>query len=265
MAGAGQWMGFGLMAAAGAATAVDAWRRRGAASGEARPSWAQFARAAFPVLAIVFLFRSFVYEPFKIPSASMEPGLTAGDFIVVDKFSYGPRWPLYDRRAFDWGAPARGDAVVFKYPVDPSKDFIKRVVGIPGDRVAYKNKRLTVNGEPARYARVGGSGSRETWAETVLGRSRVIATDRSASPIALAAVLAFEGHQACAYSAAGVECLVPAGSYFVMGDNRDNSVDSRYWGFVKAEALVGKADFVWMSWNGLGRVGPISDARGGPN
>lgn len=259
MAGAAQWAGVVLMVAAGAGVAFDAWLRRSGRGGPERSSWAEASRVAFPVLVGVFLFRSFIYEPFKIPSASMEPGLLAGDFIVANKFAYGVRWPLYDQSAARWGSPIRGDAVVFKYPVDPSKDFIKRVIGVPGDRVAYLNKRLTLNGEAASYTLTGSSGPRAFLVESVAGRSRSIAIDQSAPAIALDSVRPFEGAQACSYSPRGVECVVPAGRYFVMGDNRDNSVDSRYWGFVKADELVGPADFMWMSWNGLGRLGPLSD------
>ena len=223
--------------------AVLAPRRRAAAGAEAPPRepWVvDYARSFFPVIVIVLLIRSFLVEPFRIPSGSMMPTLLAGDFILVNKFAYGLRLPVVNTKILDLGEPERGDVVVFRYPLDPSTDYIKRVVGLPGDRIAYRDKVLYVNGRPMRQRYLGiyeGAGQRRHMAgaevrledlEGVLHRILV----RSEAP-------PFD-----------VEYVVPPGHYFVMGDNRDNSNDSRIWGTVPEENLVGKAFLVWMSWNG---------------
>lgn len=214
------------------------------------PSLVDHARSFFPIFLVVLLLRSFLVEPFRIPSGSMIPTLLVGDFILVNKFTYGLRLPVLNAKFVELGTPARGDVVVFRYPEDPSTPFIKRIVGLPGDRIAYRDKQVTVNGEAVPYTSLGGyvgmkSAAVHTGAtllEEDLGnvRHRVILTPQAPT---------FDG-----------EYEVPAGHYFVLGDNRDNSRDSRYWGFVPDQNLVGRAFFIWMAWDSgpaLKRIGTI--------
>jgi len=203
------------------------------------PILVEYARSLFPVILAVLVLRSFLVEPFRIPSNSMMPTLLTGDFILVNKFSYGVRLPVLNSKIIDVGEPKRGDVMVFRYPKDPSVDYIKRVIGLPGDKIAYYNKQLVVNGEPAKQEAKGtyigiGSGVSMSGAkirlEHLLGVEHNILIDESRGTM--------EG-----------EFIVPENQYFVMGDNRDNSNDSRYWGFVPEENLVGKAFMIWMNWD----------------
>ena len=193
----------------------------------------------FPVFLIVFVLRSFIVEPFRIPSNSMMPTLLTGDFILVNKFNYGIRLPVLDAKVVDVGRPERGDVVVFRFPGDPTTPFIKRVVGIPGDRIAYYDKVLYVNDEPmvqssvGRYAGVG-SGAVMSGASLLVER-----IDDGEHEILI---------QPEARTVQGAT-VVPEGHYFVLGDNRDNSRDSRYWGTVSDELLIGKAFRIWMNWD----------------
>jgi signal peptidase I len=223
--------------------ALDKWwlaHRREQIVGVAKPgAFVDFCRSFFPVIIVVLLVRSFVAEPFRIPSGSMIPTLLVGDFILVNKFTYGLRDPVMHTRFIDGGEPARGDIVVFRWPVDPSKDFIKRVIGLPGDRIAYRDKRLYVNGEAMPTEPDG------------------VYTAPGLSPAAVAYRLrenlgGVEHHVKVDPNrpADDFEIVVPAGEYFMMGDNRDGSDDSRRWGTVPERNLVGKAFFVWMSWDG---------------
>ena len=203
------------------------------------PVLVEYARSLFPVILVVLLLRSFLVEPFRIPSGSMMPTLLVGDFILVNKFSYGIRLPVLNTKIIDVGEPQHGDVMVFRYPKNPSIDYIKRVIGLPGDRIAYYNKKLFINGEPiaqdqdGAYVGVGSgvsmSGAR-VFHEQLLGVEHNILIDEHRGTV--------EG-----------EFVVPEGHYFVMGDNRDNSNDSRYWGFVPEENLVGKAFMIWMNWD----------------
>ncbi|CAG0993090.1 signal peptidase I [Methylophilaceae bacterium] len=220
------------------------WKRKRAA-GSADPVVVEYAKSFFPVILVVFLIRSFIVEPFKIPSGSMMPTLLAGDFILVNKFSYGLRVPILNHTFIETGKPQRGDVFVFHYPPDPSIDYIKRVVGLPGDRIAYQNKQLFINGEPLEMGLVGnyeyiGSGlnmvSAKQYKEQLGDRQHDILIEDSA--------ISFDG-----------EVEVPAGHYFAMGDNRDNSKDSRVWGFVPEENLVGKAFFIWWNFDNFSRIG----------
>jgi signal peptidase I len=206
------------------------------------PVVVDYARAFFPVLAVVLVLRSFVAEPFRIPSSSMMPSLLIGDFILVNKYAYGLRLPVTNRRFVDIGAPARGDVAVFRPPHYPDQDWIKRVIGLPGDTLAYRDNRVWVNGEPVEYrvlgSYVGKGGGREMTGATLLveelpGRPHPV-LERTDLPF---------------YVQGEGEWTVPAGHYFVMGDNRDNSEDSRYWGFLPEENLRGKAFLVWMHWD----------------
>ena len=226
-----------------------------------QPWWLDWTAGLFPVILGVFLLRSFLFEPFKIPSGSMVPTLLVGDLILVNKFDYGVRLPVLNKKVIANNDPQRGDVVVFRYPPDPRLDYIKRVVGVPGDEVAYLNQKLTLNGQPVpvkalgefydedslRYAPQFSEKLGEVDHRILVDprRSSFFGTDSPRFPFA----------ENCRYSAEGVTCKVPAGHYFVMGDNRDNSQDSRYWGFVPDQNLVGRAFFVWMNFGDLGRIG----------
>ncbi len=244
-----------LVVISGGIWAVDALffaRRRGAVegAGEAKlPLVVDYARSFFPIFLIVLLLRAFLVEPFRIPSGSMIPTLLIGDFILVNKYTYGIRLPVINKKIVEVNEPSRGDVVVFRYPEDPSTPFIKRVIGVPGDRISYTgDKRVAVNGSPLAYQSQGTyvgirSAASQTgaklWSETIENIEHQIITN----------------HRGLAY---GNEYLVPEGHYFVLGDNRDNSKDSRYWGFVPDENLIGKAFMIWMNWDsgpGFGRIG----------
>jgi len=227
------------------------------------PSWVEYSKAFFPVLLIVFLLRSFLAEPFKIPSSSMRPTLEVGDFILVNKFVYGIRLPIIEMKIIPLGDPKRGDVVVFRYPINPTQDFIKRVIGVGGDVVEYRDKRLTVNGEPWPQ-RADGSysyleGLRFDTLERAFERTDVAASAQEhtiginpqAPPVYPPNVRNFPGRDNCDYNERGFKCRVPAGQYLMMGDNRDNSDDSRYWGFVPDDHIRGKAFFIWFNWDDI--------------
>lgn len=225
-----------------------------------QPTWIEYSGSFFPVIALVFFLRSFLYEPFKIPSSSMVPTLLVGDLILVNKYTYGIRLPIINKKIISLNDPQRGDVMVFKYPKDTSVDYIKRVVGVPGDKIIYKNKRLTVNGKEVSYVPMTDYLDDENlayykqWQENLSGVEHKILTDERA-PNFVPNPDAFPQHELCSYNAEGFACTVPAGQYFMMGDNRDNSLDSRYWGFVPDENIVGKAFFVWMNLGNLKRIG----------
>ncbi len=212
--------------------------KEGAAEKE-EPLLVEYSRSFFPIILLVLLIRSFLAEPFRIPSGSMMPTLLVGDFILVNKFSYGLRLPVLNTKVLDLGSPKTGDVVVFKYPEDPRVDYIKRVVGVPGDHVEYRNKVLYINGQEVAQQLNGvyvgeGGGAAMTSAsrhlENLGGVTHEILTE-SGKP------------------ARDFEYFVREGEYFVMGDNRDNSLDSRYWGTVPDRNLVGKAFMIWMNWD----------------
>lgn len=205
------------------------------------PVIVEYARSFFPVILAVLILRSFMVEPFRIPSGSMMPTLLSGDFILVNKYTYGIRLPVLNKKVFGLGEPERGDVVVFRYPKNPSVDYIKRVVGVSGDTISYFGKQVYVNGELAKQTSLGtftttGEGLHMTGAdkrkENLAGVEHQILVDRGRASM--------EG-----------EFIVPEGQYFVMGDNRDNSNDSRVWGFVPDENLVGRAFMIWMNWDGV--------------
>ena len=252
---------FVLLVVTGAVWALEVlWLRKRRTAGARQPWWVEYSVSFFPVILIVFLLRSFLVEPFKIPSSSMVPTLLVGDFILVNKFTYGIRLPIVNEKVIDIGSPKRGDVMVFRYPEDPSLDYIKRVVGLPGDRVEYENKRLTINGKLVPERRIDDYLSRERmqfsrrYVETLGGVQHQILIDDDA-PAAVMPTTATDGN--CNYNSEGLVCTVPPGHYFVMGDNRDNSSDSRVWGFVPDENIVGKAFFIWLNLNELGRFGPF--------
>jgi len=226
------------------------------------PGWVEYSKSFFPVLLIVFLLRSFLAEPFKIPSSSMRPTLEVGDFILVNKFIYGLRVPIIEKKIVPIGDPRRGDVVVFRYPLNPSQDFIKRVIGVGGDVVEYRDKQVFVNGKPWPQSRDGTYSYLEGLRFETVDRN-VELTDGDAakahtigiSPQAAAVypqnVRSFPGKENCDYNEHGFKCTVPAGHYWMMGDNRDNSDDSRYWGFVPDDHLRGRAFFIWFNWEDI--------------
>ncbi|KQP35819.1 signal peptidase I [Pseudorhodoferax sp. Leaf274] len=228
-----------------------------------QPWWLDWTAGLFPVILVVFLLRSFLFEPFKIPSGSMIPTLLVGDLILVNKFHYGVRLPVINTKITQGNPLQRGDVVVFRYPPKPSLDYIKRVVGVPGDEVAYLNKRLTVNGQPVPIQSVPEFFDQDAMRyfkqyEEKLGdkpHRLLIDDDR---PAFIPGVENFAAKDQCRYSVEGVVCKVPEGNYFMMGDNRDNSLDSRYWGFVPDANIVGKAFFIWMNFGSFGRIGAFN-------
>lgn len=204
------------------------------------PLLVEYAHSFFPVVLVVLLLRSFLFEPFRIPSGSMMPTLLIGDFILVNKFTYGVRLPVIHTKIIEAGSPKRGDIVVFRFPKDPTVDYIKRVVGLPGDRISYYNKQILVNGVPVKQTtlgpyvggtQAGDSSGEELLSEDLGDASHDILVRRDEPSVR-------EG-----------EFSVPQGQYFVMGDNRDNSNDSRFWGTVPEANFVGRAFFIWMSWD----------------
>lgn len=213
---------------------------------EKEPLWAEYSRSFFPVLLLVLVLRSFLVEPFQIPSGSMLPTLKIGDFILVNKFTYGIRLPVTNTRIVELNDPQRGDSMVFRFPEDKRLNFIKRVVGLPGDRLRYENKVLYINGKPAPQQFVAalpaGNPERKLLKETLGDVEHEIYNS-------------LEPGQNMR------EIVVPEGHYFVMGDNRDHSNDSRYWGFVPEDLIVGKAFAVWMHWEGWSSLPSFSDVR----
>lgn len=225
-----------------------------------QPWWLDWTAGLFPVIAVVFVLRSFLFEPFKIPSGSMIPTLWVGDLILVNKFTYGVRLPVLQTKITDGTPPARGDVMVFRYPPQPNLDYIKRVVGLPGDEVAYLNKRLSINGTPVPTAAVPDFFDESTLRyakqfEEQLGDRPHRLLNSPEAPAFIQGASDFPFRENCLYSVEGVVCKVPKGHYFLMGDNRDNSLDSRYWGFVPEANIVGKAFFVWMNFGNLKRIG----------
>lgn len=225
-----------------------------------QPWWLDWTAGLFPVILAVFVLRSFLFEPFKIPSGSMIPTLQVGDLILVNKYHYGVRLPVVHTRVLANHEPQRGDVIVFRFPPKPSLDYIKRVVGVPGDEVAYLNKQLVINGQPVPrqaaedYYDAEAMRYRRQFVEQIGGKRVRTLVDEEAPPFVVAtAEFPYRDH--CRYTVEGVICRVPAGHYFVMGDNRDNSLDSRFWGFVPEDHIVGKAFFVWMNFGDLRRIG----------
>ena len=225
-----------------------------------QPWWLDWTAGLFPVIIAVFVLRSFLFEPFKIPSGSMIPTLLVGDLILVNKYTYGLRLPVLNTRITRGTPPARGDVMVFRYPPRPSLDYIKRVVGVPGDEVAYLNKKLTINGQPMSKNPVPDFFDEDAMRyfkqfEENIGAKRHRLLNDEERPAFIPGVEDFPFKQNCRYSVEGVTCRVPQGHYFMMGDNRDNSLDSRYWGFVPERNIVGRAFLVWMNFSSLKRIG----------
>ncbi|MFO8143010.1 MAG: signal peptidase I [Marinobacter sp.] len=225
--------------AAGSEHATDA------AVQSSEPWLVDLSRSFFPVLAIVLVLRSFLIEPFQIPSGSMLPTLEVGDFILVNKYAYGLRLPVVGTKILSVGDPERGDVMVFRYPEDGKTNYIKRVMGLPGDRIRYRNKQLFINDQPVPREFVARLPPMERWREQVsdVEHDIYLTLGRVSGP--------GEG-----------EWVVPEGHYFMMGDNRDNSNDSRFWGTVSDDLVVGKAFAIWMHWQSLTSL-PSFDRVGG--
>jgi signal peptidase I len=204
------------------------------------PVVVDYARAFFPVLAIVLILRSFVAEPFRIPSSSMMPSLLIGDFILVNKFAYGLRLPITNKKFIAIGEPVRGDVVVFKPPHHPDQDWIKRVIGLPGDTVAYRDNTVFVNGKPFRYRDEGRYAGKGRGIDMTGAHLLIEQLPGNPHPI-------LERDDQPYFAQGEGEWTVPEGNYFVMGDNRDNSEDSRFWGFLPEGQLRGKAFLIWMN------------------
>ncbi|MDO8349780.1 MAG: signal peptidase I [Gallionella sp.] len=233
-------------------------------SGVAEPWWVEYAKSFFPVILIVFCIRSFLAEPFKIPSGSMIPTLQVGDFILVNKFTYGIRLPIINQKIVQINDPQRGDVMVFHYPENPSVEYIKRVIGVPGDVVEYRKKNLTINGVEQVQQSDGDYNYVESGLNFVHTERRIEAlgegkhallVNPDMPDVHLNSVAEFKGRELCTYTEESVRSKVPDGHYFMMGDNRDNSRDSRYWGFVPDNQIVGKAFLVWMNFSDLKRIG----------
>ena len=226
-----------------------------------QPWWLDWTAGLFPVIIVVFLLRSFLFEPFKIPSGSMIPTLLINDLILVNKFHYGVRLPVINLKVLDNNSPQHGDVMVFRYPPKPSLDYIKRVVGVPGDEVAYLNKKVSINGKPLDKSVLPDFFDEDTmryskqFQETTTASKKYRLLNDEDRPAFIPGTEDFPNKQNCRYSSEGVVCTVPEGHYFMMGDNRDNSLDSRYWGFVPEKNIVGKAFFVWMNFGNLKRIG----------
>jgi len=227
------------------------------------PAWLDLGRSFFLVIFIVFFVRSFIAEPFKIPSGSMIPTLQIGDFILVNKYTYGLRLPVTNRPFIELGSPQRGEVMVFRYPQDTSTDYIKRVVGVPGDVVEYKHKRLTINGLPQVTVPAGEAvrqglqefTNADRFEEDLATHHHVIQIRNDQPTLYNSRVMDYPHRDACEYSSDGFVCTVPPGNYFMMGDNRDSSSDSRYWGFVPDQNIVGRAFLIWWNFGDLSRIG----------
>jgi signal peptidase I len=258
---------FVLLVITGSVALLDKWLLRAKrAEGVPEQWWVEYAKSFFPVILAVFFIRSFLIEPFKIPSGSMIPTLQVGDFILVNKFTYGVRLPIINQKIVQINNPSRGDVMVFHYPENPSVDYIKRVVALPGDIVEYRNKKLFINEVEQPQVLAGDYNYVETglnfvhtqrYQETLGERKHELLVNPDMPVLRLDSVIHFAGDDGCVYADNGLRCKVPEGNYFMMGDNRDNSRDSRYWGFVPDNQIVGRAFFVWMNFSELKRIGSL--------
>lgn len=256
-----------LLLVSAAATLADRLFLRGKrATGEKEPLWVEYSKSFLPVIFAVFLLRSFLVEPFKIPSGSMIPTLHVGDYILVNKFTYGIRLPVANLKIIEMNTPQRGDVMVFRYPDNTMQNFIKRVVGVPGDVIEYRNKQLYVNGTLQPQQHVGeynyfSDAQKATiytqqYTETLTGHPHPVLLRQERPSMMVEAVENFPSRDSnCSYTETTMRCTVPQGNYFMMGDNRDDSHDSRYWGFVPDKLIVGKAFGIWFNWDEFKRIG----------
>ncbi len=231
-----------------------------------QPGWIEFPAGFFPVILVVFLLRSFLFEPFRIPSGSMIPTLLIGDLILVNKFTYGIRLPIINRKVLDVGTPQRGDVMVFRYPLNTAEDYVKRVIGLPGDTIVYRNKQLTINGQvvpkvaAADFFDTDRVSYSKQFTETLPSergeRPHLMLQDEERAGF-IRPMDGFVHPEACTFSDSNttISCRIPAGYYFMMGDNRDNSADSRFWGLVPDQNIVGRAIFIWMNFGNMSRIG----------
>ena len=243
---------------------LDIWVLRKSRGNQAEPWYVEYSKSFFPVILLVFVLRSFLVEPFKIPSGSMMPTLLAGDYILVNKFTYGLRVPVLNNTFIKVNHPKRGDVFVFHYPPEPTIDYIKRVVGVPGDTIQYQDKQLIVNGKKLQVTFISDYNYKMAYKD-------IDGSNQENSMIAKQSTeqLVDVNHDILVHDIPnqypsgslgeklqnGETITVPAGHYFAMGDNRDNSADSRVWGFVPKHNLVGKAFFIWFNFDQFGRVG----------
>lgn len=256
---------FSLLVITGAVWAFDYFLlRHKRKQDEEEPWWIEYPKSFFPIILIVFCLRSFVIEPFKIPSGSMIPTLIVGDFILVNKYTYGIRLPVINKKIIEMNDPKAGDVLVFRFPEDPSIDYIKRVVGVPGDVVTYHNKQLFINDQIVKqeyeadykYVEPGlGYIYSEKYSEYLGEISHSILINQEVNGLQYSSVRVFPYRENCKYSRTGFTCTVPEGNYFTLGDNRDSSSDSRYWGFVPEENIVGKAFMIWWNFGDFDRIG----------
>lgn len=215
-----------------------AWSRRARGAAEVRePTLVEYCRSFFPILLLVLVVRSFLFEPFRIPSGSMMPTLLDGDFIFVNKYAYGLRLPVINAKILDIGEPQRGDVIVFRLPSDPSTNYIKRLIGLPGDTIRYANQKLYINDQPVEKVVKGTYGGTAGQPESILYEEHLGPVQHE--------ILLLPFHS----NRGDGTFVVPPGHYFMMGDNRDNSQDSRYIGFVPEENIVGRAVRIWMNWD----------------
>ena len=228
--------------ASGVIVLIDrcSWRKARVANNGKEPILIEYARSFFPVLLFVFLLRSFVIEPFRIPSGSMKPSLLVGDFILVNKYTYGIRLPVWNKKVYPINEPQHGDVMVFRYPVYPNDHFIKRVIGLPGDRITYHDQTLYVNDQEIKKELID--------TETILDDDgKKVSIRRYLEHLE---TMTHDVYERLDKGRDVINIVVPPKHYFMMGDNRDDSDDSRVWGFVPEENIVGKAFWVWMSWDG---------------
>lgn len=248
---------FVLLVVTGVLYAMDILKFRKLRGQNAKePLWVEWGAGFFPVILIVFVLRSFLFEPFKIPSGSMIPTLLVNDFILVNKFTYGIRLPVINKKIISINEPQRGDVMVFRYPENPSLDYIKRVIGVPGDTISYQHKKLTVNGELVPMEKIDDYLHPERLYYSQQFKAQFGAVEHrllndADAPAFVPDASNFPYRENCTYNASGVTCKVPEGHYFMMGDNRDNSRDSRAWGFVPEANIVGKAFFIWLHFDSI--------------
>lgn len=261
---------FGLVCISGLTIAFCRFAAPQLSGQDPEPWYLDYARSFFPVLLLVFILRGFIAEPFRIPSGSMLPTLEIGDFILVNKFSYGVRLPIIHKKIVEFGEPERGDVVVFRHPPQNKVSYIKRMVGLPGDQIEYRGNELIVNGErvttvpEGEYLPYGESRSLSLYTQTIAAETDAQGGELVGEMVEYSVLF----NMSRANSGRKGKLIVPAGHYFVMGDNRDNSADSRSWGLVPDQNIIGKAFFVWFHYDSvkggglkLSRVGTDIEAQ----